>query len=67
MLETQIRALSSNMMNWKLKYLIQHSNEPLKNNIQNIKAIEEEKKNRFGQDTDELTPSPIDKKESFKK
>jgi hypothetical protein len=26
--------------NWKLKYLIEHSNEPLKTNIQNIKEIE---------------------------
>jgi hypothetical protein len=40
MLEVQIKALSNNMMNWKLKYLIEHSKEPLKDNIQKIKDIE---------------------------
>jgi hypothetical protein len=27
-------------MNWKLKYLIENSKEPLKNNIENIKEME---------------------------
>ena len=67
MLEVQINALSNNMMNWKLKYLIQHSSEPLKNNIQNIKAIEEEKRNNFKQDLEDLNSTPSDKRETIKK
>lgn len=67
MLEVQINALSNKMMNWKLKYLIQHSSEPLKNNIQNIKAIEEEKRNNFKQDLEDLNSTPTDKRETIKK
>jgi hypothetical protein len=33
------------MMNWKLKYLIEHSKEPLKDNIQKIKDIEKWRRN----------------------
>lgn len=58
LIEMQITNLSQDAIsedfvkNWKLKYLIEHSNEPLKTNIQNIKEIEnnilnEERKNNW--------------------
>lgn len=46
-LETQIKKLSENLMNWKLKYLIDNSYKPLINNIQDIKRIEEERRKKF--------------------
>ena len=67
MLEVQINTLSNKMTNWKLKYLIQHSSEPLKNNIQNIKTIEEEQRSNFIQDLEDLSSTPTDKRETIKK
>lgn len=45
--DKQIKRLSEHAMNWKLKYLIEHSNEPLKNNIQRIKEIEKGRRDGF--------------------
>lgn len=38
--ETQIINLSKHLSNWKLKYLTEHTNEPLKYNLEKIKEID---------------------------
>lgn len=60
-LEAQIKKLSENLMNWKLKYLIDNSYKPLINIIQDIKKEEE----RIRQNL--LNSMPTDKKETIKK
>jgi hypothetical protein len=54
------------MMNRKLKYLIDHSSEPLKNSIQHIKELEKEWRNGLEHSIRNLS-STTDKRESFKK
>ena len=39
-IESQIQNLANHISNYKLKYLIEHSNEPLQTNIQKIKEME---------------------------
>ena len=42
-IEEQIKSISNHPFNWKLKYLMEHHWEPLKDNIQKIKKIETER------------------------
>jgi hypothetical protein len=60
-LEAQIKKLSENLMNWKLKYLIDNSYKPLINIIQDIKKDEEKRRQNL------LNFMPTDKKETIKK
>lgn len=60
-LEAQIKKLSENLMNWKLKYLIDNSYKPLINIIQDIKKDEEKRRQNL------LNSMPTDKKETIKK
>lgn len=46
-LEFQISNLSNNQLNRKLKYLISHPKEPIKDNVQEIKKIEQQKNGKF--------------------
>ena len=46
-IEEQIKSISNHPFNWKLKYLMEHHWEPLKDNIQKIKKIETERKNKL--------------------
>jgi len=60
-LEAQIKKLSENLMNWKLKYLLDNSYQPLINNIQYIKNKEEETRQHL------LNSMPTDNNETIKK
>ncbi len=57
LLETKIKNLSNNISNYKLKYLIEHSNESLEINMQNIR--ERENKNEV------ITPRTFNKYTSW--
>ena len=49
-IESQLSNLSQSFMNWKLKYLIEHSKEPLKDSIAKIKEEESRRMERLSWD-----------------
>ncbi len=65
-IEDQIQKLSENIMNWKLKYLIDSSNRPLINNIHDLKNKEDELKNRFTKNINFLNYASANQKETKK-
>lgn len=55
-LEAQIKKLSENLMNWKIKYLIDNSYKPLINIIQDIKDMDKERKDNLKHILDKENP-----------